>query len=506
MKSIAKGDLFRRIAANRQRLSSPEYRYPGVFGQNSSWPGDWEGRCILGLANLYQAFRGYPKEQRSLAKQLREIFQHLPEYLNQDGYFGDLVDVCAVNEQQVSGNSWFLRGLIEYYSIVRNPEILQWITKITERFLLPISQAYSHYPLVKRDLGGVGGHIEGRIVDGWLTSSDIGCAFIMLDGMSAAYALQKDERLKQAIESIIDAFLAIDFVELECQTHATLSCARGILRFYESTKEPRYLELTESIFGVYVSEGMTLDYSNKNWFGRPETWTEPCCIVDSYLLASRLFALTKKKEYLTLANRIYYNAFRSAQRHNGGAGCNTCLTEEQRSMKGYLFEAFFCCTMRFAEGLRAAKDSAGTYSRNALFLLSPLPMVYRLAKGGSVEIQGDLYQDGEIEILARNLSAPLNVSMYLPSSLPFTLTGTECEFEDFILRFRLDGSQTVRLKVALTPHKEGQLRFVGDMLLVKRKANGEETPFAMDGSFYYYLLDYSALPEEGQAMEWMQEI
>ena len=50
--------------------------------------------------------------------------------------------------------------------------------------------------------------------------------------------------------------------------------------------------------------------------------------------------------------------------------------------------------MRFAEVLRAAKDSAGTYSRNALFLLSPLPMVYCFAKGGSVEIQGDLYQDG----------------------------------------------------------------------------------------------------------------
>ena len=73
---------------------------------------------------------------------------------------------------------------------------------------------------------------------------------------------------------------------------------------------------------------MTLDYSNFNWCGRPDTWTEPCCIVDSFLLAAQLEEITGDKRYLTLMNRIYFNSFRLAQRSNGGAGCNYCLTEE----------------------------------------------------------------------------------------------------------------------------------------------------------------------------------
>lgn len=41
---------------------------------------------------------------------------------------------------------------------------------------------------------------------------------------------------------MIDKFMSIDKVGAHCQTHATLSAARGIMRYYEKTKEPGYLE------------------------------------------------------------------------------------------------------------------------------------------------------------------------------------------------------------------------------------------------------------------------
>ena len=40
-----------------------------------------------------------------------------------------------------------------------------------------------------------------------------------------------------------------------------------------------------------------------------------------------------------------------AQRINGGAGPNTCVTKTNKVLKVSMYEAHFCCTMRYAEGL-----------------------------------------------------------------------------------------------------------------------------------------------------------
>ena len=305
MKKIAEGDLLRRIRLNRKRLSAKMYRYPDIFNKkySASWPGDWEGRCILSLTSLYFALSGYDKDQESILNQLDEIISHLKEYINEDGYFGNIVNDEYLDEQQVSGNSWYLRGLIEYYQISRSDEILSLIKSVVNKFIYKIAKFYEHYPISTREIGGVGGHIEGVIRDGWLTSSDVGCAFIMLDAMSEAYYLLRDDKLKEILIKVIDKFINLDFINLKCQTHATLSCARGVLTFYEATKEEKYLNYAIDIFKKYINYGMTLDYSNINWFNRKDTWTEPCCIVDSFILTSKFYQITKDDKYLLLLNR-----------------------------------------------------------------------------------------------------------------------------------------------------------------------------------------------------------
>ena len=120
------------------------YTYPGVFEQDSSWPGDWVGRCMLGLSSLYFAFNGYPKDQESVKKQLDDIVLHLKDHLNSDGYFGDLLDGKVVNEQQVSGNSWYLRGLIEYYQISHEEWCRELIEEVIHHFILRIAPFYLH--------------------------------------------------------------------------------------------------------------------------------------------------------------------------------------------------------------------------------------------------------------------------------------------------------------------------------------------------------------------------
>ena len=506
MKRIATGDLLRRIKLNRKRLSSKMYCYPGVFERNTSWPGDWDGRCILALTSLYFSLNGHSKEQESVKKQLDDIMIHLKDHVNSEGYFGEILNGSYVNEQQISGNSWYLRGLIEYYQITKDETFLTLIKDVVHNLIFKISHYYLNYPLANREIGGVDGHIEGKITNGWLTSSDVGCAFIMLDAMSEAYYLLHDEKLKKIVSETIDIFVNIDFVSLQCQTHATLSCARGILTYYRATKEDKYLSYAKEIFEKYIALGMTKDYSNINWFNRPDTWTEPCCIVDSFILAGQLFEITKEKKYLRLLNRIYLNSFRMAQRSNGGAGCNTCLFDQNNEVHGYLYEAFFCCTMRFAEGLRFAKKYASYKNKDGILISILMDQEIELDNGTDITIKGDIYQKGKVHISFQNVKEKTPVVIYIPKSVSFELKEQPFDYEDELLSLSIDEDTEITLSFDLKIHREDELRFVGDMLLARRDTYLDKRVFQDDGRFYYYLIDYSRVKGKKDCLEIKQKI
>ena len=195
-----------------------------------------------------------------------------------------------------------------------------------------------------------GRHLQKQIVNGWLLSSDVGCAFIMLDGITQVYEVTKNVMLLPVIEEMLNKFSDIDYLQYNCQTHAVLSGTRGVLRFYKLTKNERWLRLAVRNFEIYLNYGTTINYANFNWFGKP-SWTEPCAIIDSLIVSQELFRFTGERKYLEFMNRCYFNAFRFSQRPNGGAGCDTCLNEQNNRLVIYMYEAFFCCSMRIAEGL-----------------------------------------------------------------------------------------------------------------------------------------------------------
>ena len=121
------GDLFRRIKLNRQRMDDNIYHAEKLLPYVGGWPGDFPGRGILSLTSLYKSLNGYEEEQKSILNQLEEIFSNIDSYLNSDYYFGDVFDGKVLDEQQISGNAWYLRGLIEYYKITNNRKYLDQI-------------------------------------------------------------------------------------------------------------------------------------------------------------------------------------------------------------------------------------------------------------------------------------------------------------------------------------------------------------------------------------------
>jgi hypothetical protein len=182
---------------------------------------------------------------------------------------------------------------------------------------------------------------------------------------------------------MISVYRAIDKVSLQAQTHCTLTAARGMVRMYQETADETYLNGAQEIAKLYFEGGgMTATYQNLNWWGRPDSWTEPCAIVDSLMLSGELYKLTANEEYRTLAARIYHNGLATAQRDNGGAGTDSAVTEGGAdTLQMGMYEAYFCCTMRLAEGL-------WYISANRELLSAQIE--------GRVTKRGRIYADGDI--------------------------------------------------------------------------------------------------------------
>lgn len=168
------------------------------------------------------------------AKYLKTIVDDLPNHFNELGYMGKICD-DLINEQQLSGNGWLLRGLSEYYLMTKDQKILGYLENIFQNLILPTAGHHKDYPIepsLRKDAGGFMGTHE-RMLDGWLLSSDIGCDFIFMDGVIQTYSILKTPELKAICYEMADRFLEADLYTIKAQTHATLTTLRGLVRLYE---------------------------------------------------------------------------------------------------------------------------------------------------------------------------------------------------------------------------------------------------------------------------------
>jgi hypothetical protein len=188
-----KGELSVRIARNFDRLEETKYQPEHVFltdEESGNWPGDTEGRTILGLVLDARASGRTPKY-------LEEIIDRIPAHLNKLGYMGEVYE-DALNEQQLSGNGWMLRGLCEYYEWKKDEKILSIIQSIANNLFVKGKGFYKEYPIDpeerKKNVGEESGSIQDT-KNKWMLSSDIGCVFIGMEGAIHAYKVLKTPEL-----------------------------------------------------------------------------------------------------------------------------------------------------------------------------------------------------------------------------------------------------------------------------------------------------------------------
>jgi uncharacterized protein len=329
-----------------------------------AWPGDMEGRALLAFARLERA-TGRPSAHLA---GLRAAWH---ARLNSQGYFGKPLDPQAIDEQQLSGHGWVLRALCELYDWKREPAVLEEIRAIVKGLALPTRGAHAVYPIEPKDRVKEKGSYSGEHVQQigrWVLSTDIGCDLIFMDGLMQAAALLGDADTDALCEEILARNLQIDLAGIQAQTHATLTGVRGMLRGAAYKHRPALVAEAEKRFRLYLTEGMTENNENWNWFGRPKH-TEPCAVVDSFIAAHELWRLGGNAEYLAWAHRIVYNGFFQEQVANGGFGCSTVSGADSNCFVGISIpEAWWCCTMRAAEGFAELSARALYSDGNCIFV------------------------------------------------------------------------------------------------------------------------------------------
>lgn len=415
------GDLMYRAERNFDRLEEEEYRIPGVFRSdpgagNDRWPGDHEGRTILGLVMLAQATHREPKH-------LADILADLPAHMNAKGYIGRILDPGLADEQQMSGHSWLLRGLCEHYLWQRDQRARDAIEAIVGNLFLPSRNCYMTYPARPEERvfqGEASGNLTGKVYGNWYTSTDTGCAFIPLDGATHAYQVLGDSGLKALIDTMIEKYLSMDLVELSVQTHATLTGLRGILRYYECTQDGRLLDAARHVYSLYMSEGVTENYENYNWFARPK-WTEPCAVIDSFMAAVTLWKNTGESSYLDDAHNILFNGMGYEQRPNGGWGLSRCAGAHDQflGLREGDYEAWWCCTMRGGEGLARAVEYSYFVDRDSAWVtfFNNSTARLRFADGELTVTQSTDYPTGgnvRLHVVESTTAGPKAIMLFMP--------------------------------------------------------------------------------------------
>lgn len=413
------GEMQARALRNFDRLETDIYTPEKVFPEkhqtiSADWPGDYEGRIILALTLQARATHRIPKY-------LEELISLIPQKVNAKGYLGPIMQ-DSIPEQQLSGHGWFLRALCEYYNWKKDPAVKTYISNIINNLALPTKGYHKIYPINpderNKETGAAIGTTQSAI-GRWKLSSDIGCDFIFMDGVIQAYEVVPSPALKELIDEMVARFLEVDLVGISAQTHATLTGIRALLRYYAITGDKTLLQQAASRYLLYRNQAMTENYENYNWFGRPE-WTEPCAIVDAYMIANQLWMYTQTPSYLEDAHHIYFNALSHTQRSNGGFGLDNCTNSDVHLLSVKADEAYWCCTMRGGEGLAKAIQYNYFTGNNTLYIpfFSNNTVTFTAAGRHAVIQQTTGYPfDGNItfDVRESGLNAATDFAVFIPS-------------------------------------------------------------------------------------------
>jgi len=365
-----------RLRASVQRLLRDDYAVAPVMGGSieSDWPGDLVGRLLLSLSRLARA--GAPTGERA-----HEIATALLAALEPRGYLGPVL-AEPIDEQQVAGHGWVVAGLLQYAANGGDRDAERAALRVVDELILPALARFGDYPRDREplpDAGGASG-TASAVVGSWRVSTDVWCVLLTLNALVPAALEAGRTDLDGVIRELGGALADLDLRANHVQLHASLAAARNLADYGRAIGDRTLVGVARAVYDTYAEHARTLHYATFNWFGRPDSWTEPCAIVDSLGLARTLGDLLDDDGYREDARRIARSALDFAEREDGSFGLDTVATASRPELRPLEYDAHWCCTMRGAIGLLEAREGSVRVDRagRTVLLDDPYPVTVDL--------------------------------------------------------------------------------------------------------------------------------
>ncbi len=190
------GELSKRLTASFDRLEEGFYSPPGLYDSpNQGWPGDKEGRTLLGLVLLEQV-TGRP------AKNLEASLDMYARRVNAQGYLGPVMVPDAIHKQTLGGQFWGLNAFYEYEAWKKNGRVNPWADQILNNIYLASADAYPRYPITPAERKTQSFKLaDGRTGKWDLAPMDIGGGMAgSLDALTDAYRRHPSSPFTRDIE------------------------------------------------------------------------------------------------------------------------------------------------------------------------------------------------------------------------------------------------------------------------------------------------------------------
>lgn len=421
-----------RLRLSAARLSRDDYAAESVIAETtgSDWPGDLAGRLLLTLTRLAGA------EHESLER-VTELFEAMTSATAELGYFGSpLGDI--VDEQQVACHGWVASAYLQYGFLTNDPRAFVAAERVIDGLLLPAISRFGSYPVGR--VAAVDGAPSGtatEVMNNWLVSTDTWCILLALNGLVPYLEYERREDIIGACDTLISSLGALDLIGVGVQLHAALAAARNAAHFAELTGSTAAEAVAKKVYETYSLQARTLNWATYNWFGREDSWTEPCAIVDSVGLGFALWRLTRDPAYIRDVALIETNGMAFAQKHGGGFGLDSIATLVEPTIRVIHEDARWCCTVRGALGLIDLRNRSAAWTESGIEVLLPRAgrMVGEGARSGWTVRFSDPDEYGRFELTV--VDAP-------PSAAPLVIDGPRLE-EAMVLDARQGASIVARV-------------------------------------------------------------
>lgn len=407
---ITAEDWRSQLAAGRLLDARYEPRAALDYDLADRWPGDFTGRLLAAQLALEHLSPELGERADSLAELVLAA-------IGSDGALGPAPGPI-IDEQQVSGHGWLVAALLSWARERNRPDARAAALRMVDAVVLPALERLDDYP-VDADRSAAGEASGHRLppVGRWMLSTDTFCVLIGLEGLVAAYVDTRESRYLAAIGEAARFVRGVDLVASRAQLHASMTAARNLLIAGRAAGRPDMIGAAAAVYDAWSDHARTLDSQTWNWFGRSDSWTEPCAVVDALELAWGLWEVTGRREYLEDSELIRYSGLAFAQNGDGGFSLSSIATVEDPILTVLEHDAYWCCTMRGSWGL-ARQTRRGVRAevrdgRVVVLVDSPVSGTVSIAlPAGSarVEIESTYPESGPLRVAAEGSAIELHVT------------------------------------------------------------------------------------------------